>query len=122
MLDGPGDGSGEGGTSASSSTRASSTQGPGPVVSSSTGGVTTCEEACSALYDCGLQADANGMQLCQGFTGAAREKNQFVMTCVDPCNTNPALLAIIDPSDCPGTISTLKMVSPDFSSACDVGL
>ena len=122
VLDGPGDGNGAGGgnASAGSSTRASTTQGPVSVVSS-TGGPTNCDQACSALYDCGLQSDANGMQLCQGFTGAFREKSQFVMDCVDTCNTNPALLGLIDPSDCRGTISTLKSLSPDFSDVCDNG-
>jgi len=124
VLDGSGDERGSGGNSASSSSRASSTtQGPASVVSSSsTGGVTTCDQACGALYDCGLQGDANGMQLCPGFSGALREKNQFVMDCVDTCRTNPALLGLIDPSDCPGTISTLQMLSPDFNDACQFGL
>jgi hypothetical protein len=129
VIDGPTGDGGQGGNGATS-TRASTTapgpgQGPITTVTSGTGttsgGFSDCDAACSALYDCGLQGGSDGMKLCPGFSGNAMEKAQFVDGCVTACQDMPALLILIDPSDCAGTITVLKGASPDFADLCANG-
>jgi hypothetical protein len=73
-----------------------------------------CKGACDALYFCGLQ---NG--LCPGFDGSPQQQAGFVEGCTETCIQQPALINLVDPSNCDQTITTLKGVSPDFQVFCD---
>jgi hypothetical protein len=87
-------------------------------------GIAECVEACSTLYDCGLEMDGAD-QLCPGFTGAAAEKEAFVGDadggCVANCQAQPLLKGFIDGDNCPSTIDTIKGVSDAFENVCDNG-
>jgi hypothetical protein len=94
---------------------------------SGSGGGTTaaCAQACSDLYDCGLESDAAG-QLCPGFTGASTEKNSFLFGsgndgCIASCEDLPTLRNLIDPNDCPTTIETISGVNATFDEICQFG-
>lgn len=121
--------------------------GTGPATSSSTTGGTTvstttstggvggacalqgvpdpvdCFSACSALYDCGV-VPCDGGALCK-FTGDPADKAAFMgdpgSGCVGGCSQQPALINLVDVSDCATTIATLKGVSSDFAASCDNG-
>lgn len=84
----------------------------------------TCADACSLLYDCGVEGEN-----CPGFTGDLAEKAAFVGDetggCIQWCNDQPALINLVeqdDPGDnCESAVATLKSVSPDFADLCDNG-
>lgn len=97
-------------TTTTTTTTTSTTTGGG--MGGSGGGALTCEEACSALYDCGAENDN-----CPGF--AALPKMDFVDGCIPGCEANPALIAVINPADCAGTVATVKAVNADFATVCD---
>lgn len=82
---------------------------------------TTCAEACSDLYDCGALV-CNGMQNCPGVTGDPAEKTQFLQICLPTCMNQMALISIIDPTDCDGTVATISAVSAQFNNVCQNGL
>lgn len=81
--------------------------------------VTECQLACNTVFQCGLQSDGNGLLLCPGLQPG--DQTQFVSGCAESCESNMALIAIIDPDDCEGTIETLETVSPDFDDICAFG-
>jgi len=83
------------------------------------GAALTCETGCEALFVCGLEMDG-GEQLCPGFE--AGDETAFVAGCIPGCTNNMALLSIIDPTDCPGTIQTVSAVSNQFAATCQNGL
>jgi hypothetical protein len=76
----------------------------------------SCQEACSALFDCGLLFCFGPEQNCPGF--GVGDKPSFMMGCIDGCNQQPALISVIDPSSCDITIDTVKALSSDFAQTC----
>jgi hypothetical protein len=87
--------------------------------------MTECEWACTELFTCGLEPDPNGVPLCPGFEPAELELFLYgseAMACVSQCEQMPALVALIDPDDCPTTITTLKGASADFDCVCELGI
>jgi hypothetical protein len=120
---------GSGGSASSSSASSTTTVGPGPsTATTAAGGNTPCRLACSDLYDCGLEGDVDGMQLCPGFTGSAAQKNSFMFGggpsggCVAACDAEPVIASLVDPDDCAGTIADFKGLEPEFADVCDNGL
>jgi hypothetical protein len=108
---------GGGATSAGGATTTSSAGGGAP---------SDCFQACSDLYDCGLEPDG-ATQLCPGFTGTATEKNSFLFGsgadgCIANCEALPALVALVDPNDCPTTVETISGVNATFDDVCQFGL
>ncbi len=86
-----------------------------------------CKQVCTDVYNCGLQKDANMMQLCPGFKGGAELdtwlNGKMMDGCIATCMSQPALAAVVDKSNCPKTISTLKSLSSDkFKPTCEMGL
>jgi hypothetical protein len=73
-----------------------------------------CFPACTELYLCGA---ANGYALCPGFE--ALPEFDFVDGCVSSCEQTPALAALVDPTNCPGTVNAVKSASLDFAQACE---
>ncbi len=119
-----GEGAGGPGTTSSSSstvTTVNSTS-SGPVACELPGepAPTTCDVACIILYECGALACPSG-QPCPGFGGTTAEQSAFVAQCVPGCEAQPALISLIDPSDCAGTVSTVASLNASFSSACQNG-
>jgi hypothetical protein len=108
---------------ASGSVASASAAGSGS--SASSGGGADCTTACTDLYQCGLESGVEG-QLCPGFTGDTGELELFLNGsggngCIANCEGNPALAALVNPSDCEGTIASVRSVSPDFVAVCDNG-
>ena len=94
--------------------------GQGGATTSSQGGGSSgpdCAAVCGTLYDCGVE-NMN----CPSFTGEPAEKTTFVDGCIPGCEAQPALAAIVDPTDCAGTIMTISGVSTDFASVCQGGI
>ena len=79
----------------------------------------TCQTACEAAFACGLEMDM-GSQLCPGFE--PQDQGTFVPVCVSQCMQQPALIQLVDPNDCPGTINTLEAISQDFANVCQNGV
>lgn len=74
----------------------------------------TCAEACSQLYDCGVEAGCM-------FTGDADEK----MTFTAGCEANPlcdASATAVNECNCAATVETIKSLSTDFTDSCDNGI
>jgi hypothetical protein len=85
----------------------------------------TCAQACSDLYDCGLESNGES-QLCPGFTGSSSEKNSFLFGsgsdgCIANCEDLPALISLVDPNDCPTTIETISGINSTFDEICQFG-
>lgn len=80
----------------------------------------TCQTGCEALFDCALEDDGSGNQNCPGLQ--ASDGPFLIPGCVTQCNSMMAVLALIDPSDCEGTINTISAVSSQFDDACQNGL
>lgn len=76
----------------------------------------TCFDACEVLWSCGA---ANNFALCPGF--ASIDGNDFIEGCIVQCEQIPALVSIVDESDCSGTISIVSGASQEFDFACQVG-
>ena len=75
-----------------------------------------CLAACTDLYTCTQQPG-----LCPGLEGTTLNDWLYGTTtegCLDTCADSPALAALVDPTDCPGTVSTLSTLSPNFEAAC----
>ena len=71
-----------------------------------------CVGPCQELYQCGI----DNSRLCPGM--ATQSESNFV----DGCASNPlceASSSLIDPSNCAGTITTIKSLSADFSNMCE---
>jgi hypothetical protein len=47
------------------------------------------------------------------------DRPEFVSGCVDSCDDNPALKAIVDGDDCDTTVATIKAANTVFACACD---
>lgn len=80
----------------------------------------TCQTGCEALFACALEDDSGGNQNCPGLQ--VSDQAFLVPGCVQQCNENMALLLIIDPSDCEGTIDTLSTLNAQFADACQNGI
>lgn len=80
----------------------------------------TCQTGCETIFDCGLEDDSLGNPNCPGAEPA--DGPLFIPGCVQTCMSQMALLAIIDPNDCEGTIDTLSTLSSDFEDFCQNGL
>jgi hypothetical protein len=77
--------------------------------------VSQCQQACNELFDC-TQVD----DLCPGISPESGPA--FIQMCVGQCEQNPAMIAIVDPNDCPGTVALLNAASPEFSAFCHGGV
>ena len=75
----------------------------------------SCQQACSDVFDCGLQV-CFGEQLCPAFFPG--NKMQFMMGCIPNCQSNMALIPIVDPSQCDSTIKTLLTLNTNFEQIC----
>ncbi|MBL4683934.1 MAG: hypothetical protein JKY37_05050 [Nannocystaceae bacterium] len=74
----------------------------------------TCPQACSQLYDCGVEAGCM-------FTGDAAEKMAFTAG----CEANPlcdASAAAVNECDCAMTVATISSLSMDFTDSCENGI
>lgn len=80
----------------------------------------TCQTACQALFDCGLEDGGNGQQICPGFDPG--DGALFVPGCVQQCMNNMGLIGLVDPSDCEGTIDTVSGINAQFDNFCQNGL
>jgi hypothetical protein len=93
--------------------------------SGSGGAAAACGQACSDLYDCGLEWDDGGDQLCPGFSGTVNEKTAFVGDssggCIASCEQLPALIGLVDPNDCASTIANISGANATFDQACQFG-
>jgi hypothetical protein len=78
-----------------------------------------CEIACNTLFQCGLQSDSNGLVLCPGF--GPGDQQAFLAGCNSTCEQSMALVELVDPNDCEGTVNTIQAVSPDFDNTCKFG-
>ena len=115
------------GTSTSGSTTTTAASGS-TTASSSTGGATcavpndqndTCDHACAAAFDCGALVCTAPDQLCTGFAPmGGLTKVQFTSSCVPQCMQVPAFKAVIDVTDCAGTIAAIKGNSAAFAGIC----
>jgi hypothetical protein len=80
----------------------------------------TCQTACEVLFDCALEDDSSGEPNCPGLEPS--DGAVLIPGCVQQCNNNMALIAIVDPSDCEGTIDTVTTVNPTFDNVCENGI
>lgn len=116
---------GSGGTGATASTGAQG--GGGASSTGGSGGGPDCAKACSDLYDCGLEQGAGGAgggqegQLCPGITGTPAEKMGYVESCIPACEDLPLLVNLVDPNNCPMTITTIKGANMTFKAFCENG-
>ena len=76
---------------------------------------TNCQQACSALFDCGLLF-CGGQQNCPAFF--PQDKQSFMMGCIPGCNQQMAIISIIDPSSCDVTVETIEALNPQFQGVC----
>jgi len=63
-------------------------------------------------------------ELCPGLQGISLDDFMYGGDsggCLEVCEENPALKALIDPYDCESTVWTLLNVSPDFEESCEGG-
>lgn len=125
-------GASQGGSSQGGSSQGGAGQGGGGTGGAGTGGggtggggtgggppALTCQTGCDALFTCALENDSMGNQNCPGLTAA--DGPILIPGCVQQCTSQMALLALIDPNDCEGTIDTLSTISPTFADACQNG-
>jgi len=106
---------GAGGSTASTGSPASGSSASSGATGGAGGGP-SCEDACGQLYDCGAE-----MMNCPGFSGDPAEKMDFVTGCVTSCMMQMALIGLVDPKDCAGTVMTISGVSADFKNVCENG-
>jgi hypothetical protein len=90
-------------TVASVGTTGANTCGPAPM---------SCDEACATLFCC---------LLASGDCPAAPADGEAAFTkgCLESCVASPALIAIVDPSNCDTTVSTLIALSHEFAAYCE---
>ncbi len=107
-------------TGSMTTTQASTTSG---MACSVVGDASDCAGGCQILWDCGI-LECGGAQNCVGFM--ADDEATFIgdamSGCIQGCEAQPALLALLDPDDCATTIATIKAASTDFEDACDNGV
>ena len=111
-----------GGGNGGSATGGAGQGGGGGTGGSGTGGsppMLTCQTGCEALFQCALELDSGGMQNCPALQ--ASDQGVVVPQCVLQCANNMAVLALVNPSDCEGTINTLSTLSPQFAALCQNG-
>jgi hypothetical protein len=113
MDDGAG-GSGGGSTTLTTTSPTTTTTSDTPGTTTTTTTLSECEQACTSLFDC-TQIDG----LCPGIGPEAGPT--FIAECAVQCEQNPALMALIDPQDCQGTIETLSSLNPQFAQLCAGG-
>jgi hypothetical protein len=75
---------------------------------------TNCQEACAALWCC---MNDNGN--CPAVS--PMQQGEFQMGCLGACQAQPPLVAIVDPFDCKGTITTLASIDMQFNNLCKGG-
>ncbi|MEM6792219.1 MAG: hypothetical protein AAF715_32190 [Myxococcota bacterium] len=89
--------------------------------STGSGMTSDCQMACTVVYQCG--ADNRGA-LCPNFVPGVVSQSDFLDGpngndgCVAQCLSTPALLQLVDPTNCPATIQTLSTVISDFAASC----
>ena len=98
-------------TPTGTTTTATTTTGTITTTTSTTTTATDCEIACADLFTCTQQDD-----LCPGL--GPGDEPWFVPECVATCEEMPALVALIDPNDCPSTVQTLAAASYEFAAIC----
>jgi hypothetical protein len=116
MDDGAG---GSGGGSSTITTTSTTSSGTSTTTSSGTTStsappLTECEQACTTLFEC-TQIDG----VCPGI--GPGDGPTFIPQCALLCEQNPALIALIDPQDCAGTIATLSSLNQQFAALCAGG-
>jgi len=104
-------------TSSSGSSSSSSTSGTGGNGTGGSGGV-DCNQVCNDLFDCGVSECAGGW--------AESDRDLYINGCNDDgclatCTATPALAALVDSSDCPGTVATISSANATFKDVCDNG-
>ena len=80
-----------------------------------------CVQACTILYACGQTFCGGNQQLCPAFTPNIVSQNEFLMGCIGQCQSQMALISLIDPNECDVTIETLIAVAGQFEELCEVG-
>jgi hypothetical protein len=80
----------------------------------------TCNEACADLYACSVLT-CNGSQNCPGFSGDPSEETNFLGFCGQACANQMAVIALVDPADCDGTVQTIQAVSAEYDALCTMG-
>lgn len=70
-----------------------------------------CAAACDILFCC------SAGDRCPGLTAA--DKDAFVEGCLDGCDANMALVAVVNGENCDSTVGTIKGVNADFAASCD---
>ena len=101
-------------TSATVSVGSSGTSGLECSVSATTG---SCEEACTALYECGVLPSCQPSPLCSGLN----DESVFVGTCSMDCKGDSNFRMSVDPANCAGTVSNLELIYPWFDTYCTQG-
>ncbi len=110
---GTGTGSGTGGASNGSSNSGSTGTGiNGACVDDRSGEARgdDCQAACEILFCCAERE-------CNGIDPAA--KDGFVLDCVDVCETQPAIVAVVNGQECGVTVATVRAANAEFSTGCD---
>jgi hypothetical protein len=79
---------------------------------------TDCKQACTIVYLCGQTFCGENQQLCPTFIPSNVSMDEFLVGCMDLCDSQMALIAIVDADNCEVTIETLEGVSADFAQVC----
>jgi hypothetical protein len=117
-------------TTTTSTSSATTSTGMGGAGGAGGGAADPCIEICSNLYDCGAGKGADMMKHCVGYEATDEEKTLFLEGdpedpmdgCVYTCGQQPALAALVDPSNCGKTVSTLKGLNPTYKDTCENGI
>jgi hypothetical protein len=110
-------------TTTTTTTTTTSSHGGGGSTGGSGGSGDACPTACTDLFNCGQTNN-----LCPGMAdltlsawlngSAAGGAGGATAGCLDTCAANPALAALVDPTDCAGTVTTLSTLNPTFAATC----
>ncbi|MBI4705408.1 MAG: hypothetical protein HY744_30255 [Deltaproteobacteria bacterium] len=76
-----------------------------------------CATACKELYKCTQEEG-----LCPGLKGTSEDdfvNGKETGGCLKGCEGMKALIALVDPCDCPGTMSTLTGANKDLKCSCE---
>jgi hypothetical protein len=115
---------GPGGTKASTGTKntAATTNSVSSGGCSVPGGQPTdCKQACTIVYVCGQTFCGENQQLCPTFIPSDVSMDEFLVGCMDLCQNQMALIAIVDADNCDVTIGTLQGASAEFTQVCGGG-
>jgi len=81
----------------------------------------SCHAACVGVYTCGLEL-VQGKPRCPGFVGFGDEAGFLsAFPCVELCELNKSIFALVDTKNCAGTLDALSDASLSFESACGSG-